>query len=1072
MGKKKLGLVLALDGEKEFKQQVTSINKTLTAMKTELSLVSAKYDGQANSIKALTEKGRILNKIFQEQTNKAGKTNEALQEAEKRCSSLEKTTKGLRSALNKEVASLDDLKQKYEEAKQRLSKMTQEGNSSEKAMQKQRGTIKVLSDAIKKQEKNLESANERLEKSQNEYRKCGNIVNDWKGKLNTAKAQVIKANAALEKNAAYLKEAERSADGCATSIDEFGKKVRGAVETTESFSQSIKEGFGEAVGSKAVDLLSDGIEIIKESMYDLSGASAKLAASTGLSESAAKKYQQVMQQIKGDNFCESYEDIADTMSEIIQIMGELDPDAMTETTESAIALRDTFNMDINESIRAVDVMMKTMGVDATTAFDLIAKGAQNGLNRSGELTDNITEYAQIWGQAGFSAEEMFAILENGLDAGAYNLDKVNDYVKEFGNSLADGRIEKNLGYFSDGTKKLFESWKNGEASTSDVFYSVIDDLSEMTNQQEALTIASEVWSALGEDNAMQVITALDDVNDKYKDVRGTMDSLKEVRYDDLESAVSGLGSAVQENIVAPIAEAALPKITELFQTATDVVEGIGEVINPQKTIMDEFVESIEKANDDIETTIENADSTMQNAEIEAGKIETLGTQLLSLNGVENKSLAQKYQLKEIVSKLGETIPEIAAAYDEEAGKVQLTDSAIQQLIGSTKELMIAQAAQNAMQEIANQLLEAEVALADAETSKSVAEDRIKILEEEKALMEDLKKQYELDPDDNAFQTKQLEFWTEKLNEGKISVEEFNEATQNLGYAHYSEHMAENAKQTARWTEASEELDQNITELEGNVEAAEDRAKSYEKTVQDVTDKINGESGSLRDNADSSAHAAAEKDKVAAASRKTAEAVGAEKSAIDEATESVDHFAEAHAQANQNILDAYNSAVSQIESDLQNKVSLFDKFDTSDGGEDMTVEQMTENLDSQITAFEEYQTNLAAVKEHVGKEIAPEFMNYLEDMGMEGANTLKHILATFEEGETGSEKVREMSEKWCQAWDMTESIAEVQAANQIAFEMLTGELGSSEADFSALRESIDGAVSGPLNEELNNAVDAA
>ncbi|MCQ4799324.1 hypothetical protein, partial [Eggerthella lenta] len=80
------------------------------------------------------------------------------------------------------------------------------------------------------------------------------------------------------------------------------------------------------------------------------------------------------------------------------------------------------------------------------------------------------------GQAGFSAEEMFSILQNGLDSGAYNLDKVNDFVKEFGNSLADGRIEKNINSFSGNTKILFEQWKNGEASTKQVFQSVISDL--------------------------------------------------------------------------------------------------------------------------------------------------------------------------------------------------------------------------------------------------------------------------------------------------------------------------------------------------------------------------------------------------------------------------------------------------------------------------------------------------------------------------------------------------------------------------------------------------------------------
>ena len=206
----------------------------------------------------------------------------------------------------------------------------------------------------------------------------------------------------------------------------------------------------------------------------------------------------VMKQIKGDNYGEDYQDVADAMAEVIQTMGQLDDTEMVNVTESAITLRDVFGMDVNESIRAVDVMMNTMGVDAQKAFDLITTGAQNGLNRSGELVDNITEYGQLWGQAGFSAEEMFAILDNGLNSGAYNLDKVNDYVKEFGNSLADGRIQDNLSSFSADTQNLFAQWQKGEASTRDVFYSVINDLSEMENQQQAVTLASTVWSALGE----------------------------------------------------------------------------------------------------------------------------------------------------------------------------------------------------------------------------------------------------------------------------------------------------------------------------------------------------------------------------------------------------------------------------------------------------------------------------------------------------------------------------------------------------------------------------------------------
>lgn len=48
-GKAKIGAVIALDGEKEFKQAVTGVNKELTNLKSQSSLVKEQFDGQANS---------------------------------------------------------------------------------------------------------------------------------------------------------------------------------------------------------------------------------------------------------------------------------------------------------------------------------------------------------------------------------------------------------------------------------------------------------------------------------------------------------------------------------------------------------------------------------------------------------------------------------------------------------------------------------------------------------------------------------------------------------------------------------------------------------------------------------------------------------------------------------------------------------------------------------------------------------------------------------------------------------------------------------------------------------------
>lgn len=252
-----------------------------------------------------------------------------------------------------------------------------------------------------------------------------------------------------------------------------------------------------------------------------------LQAQTGLTKDELLKYKSVINDIYKDNFGESQEEIADTLAKIKQVTSETDPSKLKEMAENLYTLQDTFDgFDINETLRGINGLVTNMGLSAEDAFDLIVKGAQNGLNYSGELADNLAEYSQIWGQAGFSAEQTFSILENGTKNGAYNLDKVNDFVKEFTISLSDGRIEENLGSFSEDTATLFNKWKDGKATAADVFYSVIKDLKNAKTDQEALTTASNVWSSLGEDNALKVITSLGDVNDSYKDVEGSMQKSK------------------------------------------------------------------------------------------------------------------------------------------------------------------------------------------------------------------------------------------------------------------------------------------------------------------------------------------------------------------------------------------------------------------------------------------------------------------------------------------------------------------------------------------------------------------
>lgn len=434
--------------------------------------------------------------------------------------------------------------------------------------------IKLLDvqDQVEEQAKNGEISTEQYRAYQREVEKA-------KSKLETFTKQL--AETEEKANAINLESARNEMSKTETSVDKTGdsfknlenksnktdlSKVKKEMDDVKSSADNLKSAVGDALkeAGAAATAVGGALTGTVISANSEEKALNSLQAQTGLTTEELSKYESVIDEIYKDNFGESQEDIANTLSKIKQVTDEQNPQKLKDMAENLYTLEATFdNFDISETLRGINSLMTNMGLTADEAFDYIVKGAQNGLNYSGELGDNIAEYSQIWGQAGFDAEQMFSILENGTKNGAYNLDKVNDFVKEFTISLSDGRIEENLGSFSKGTGEIFKKWKDGKATASDVFYSVISDLKNTKNEQKALTTASTVWSALGEDNAMKVIKSLGNVNKNYKNVKGSMEKIKDIKYDDVESDWASLGRTVQTDVINPIGKSLFPEVKKL-----------------------------------------------------------------------------------------------------------------------------------------------------------------------------------------------------------------------------------------------------------------------------------------------------------------------------------------------------------------------------------------------------------------------------------------------------------------------------------------------------------------------------
>ena len=340
-----------------------------------------------------------------------------------------------------------------------------------------------------------------------------------------------------------------------------------AIESVSKIIEKSSEGFTVLKGVFA-NLLSDSMSIDANKISDIAASADRslnsLQAQTGMTTDEVDELKNKMFELYEGNYGDSLNGLADTISLVKHNIDETDPEKIADIARNAIVMSDTFDSDVEENLRGVNALMKNMKLTADEAFDYIAKASQNGLDKTHELTDNLAEYSQIWSQAGFSAQKMFSILQNGLDSGAYNLDKVNDFVKEFTISLSDGRIAENIKSFSNESKDLFEELKSGKATQADVFQSIINDLSNMTNQQEALTLASTVWSSLGEDNAMAVLTSLNTVNDKYADVAGTMQEINDIQYNDINNQIETLGRQFEVDILLPIVNGITPSAKEII----------------------------------------------------------------------------------------------------------------------------------------------------------------------------------------------------------------------------------------------------------------------------------------------------------------------------------------------------------------------------------------------------------------------------------------------------------------------------------------------------------------------------
>lgn len=323
-------------------------------------------------------------------------------------------------------------------------------------------------------------------------------------------------------------------------------------------------------------------------LTDLGGewqtATNQVAAATGAAGAELENLRDVMENVYADNFGEDVADVADAVALVNRNMANLDQNGLTAATEGALALRDAFEYDVEESTRAAEAIRKNFGSSAEEAFSLIAAGAQNGLDYSGELIDTINEYSSQFAKLGFDADGMFNILQAGADGTAWNLDKVGDAIKEFSIRAIDGSdttVEAftSLGYNAE---ELMATFAAGGEGANDAFFDVLDTLMAVDDQVERDALGVALFGTQWEDLGVEAMEAMANASQAAYDTGDALEQINQVKYNDLDSALQGIGRQIEVALL-PAADAMyqslmsnMPEISAAIEEVSPVVAEIAE----------------------------------------------------------------------------------------------------------------------------------------------------------------------------------------------------------------------------------------------------------------------------------------------------------------------------------------------------------------------------------------------------------------------------------------------------------------------------------------------------------------
>ena len=702
-----------------FRADISSLKKEMQAAARAAKLADAEFkaatagmDDWSSTSDGLTAKLKQLDAVLASQKSKYEMQKRVLQETEAAYGKNSAAADRERMALLNMEAAVKRTEADIQRYQSTLQQVEQAETDAAEGAKKYESATEELTDKISDQENQLED----LKKAYKDAMLDGNTES-----AEQYGAEIESLSNEIAENRRKMQQAEKAADALDHSMDGLDDSTS---EATDGFT-TLKGAVASFVGNMAAKGAQMALEGLKKAFTetirvgsDFEAAMSKVSALSGATGSDLDKMA-----AKAKELGATTQFSATQVAEGFQYMSLAGWDANTSLSaiDGVLKLAASAEMDLADASDMVTDYLSAFGMEASRAgemADMLAYAQANSNTTAQQLGEAYGNSAAGLHAAGQEIETVTAILEGLANQGLKGSEAgtaLNGVMSQITQKMSDGAIQ--IGE----TTVAVQDQEGNFRDLLDILADVETATDGMGTAEKSAALAAVFnrtsLSGLnlilneGVDNIKDYRDALEDSTGAASDMSNTMNDNLKGDLKAFGSALEGLGITTYEAIDGPV--------RGVVQLATSAIQDLNNEIKPTESTLKSFASEVRESAAATQQTLANARQTVDDAEMSAGTLETYKQILMESNGAADEF--SKYQVKQIVDELADTVPELAAAWDEESGSLKLTNEEITRFIDNSVEMMKAQAYQKAAQQATDALVQAQIDQVKAQSAVNKAE---------------------------------------------------------------------------------------------------------------------------------------------------------------------------------------------------------------------------------------------------------------------------------------------------------------------------------------------------------------